>query len=345
MQDAFEIGGQVIQPGTSEIVKIPLSRLSDHTLMSLTVKVLHGRKPGPVMFVSAAIHGDEIIGVEIIRRIAAMKQLKRLRGTLLLIPVVNAYGFNGFKRYLPDRRDLNRSFPGREAGSLAAQLAHAMMSQIVAPSDFGLDLHSAAVHRDNLPQIRADLTIDGVRELAEAFGAPITLDAKVRDGSLREAAEKVGCKMLLFEAGEALRFNEAAVRVGVKGVLRVMRHVGVLAPEKSPSSRRTTVFSQSSHWLRAPIGGLMRAKKKLGDTVRKGEAMAYISDPFGEVEEVVEAKADGIIIGRANMPVVNRGDALFHVARVGDIAQAEQSRDSIESDLISDPLFDDEFIV
>lgn len=201
------MNGERVAPGERRTIAIPLSRLSDHTRISLTSHAIHGRKDGPVMFVSAAIHGDEIIGVEIIRRLAAIKAINRLRGTLILAPVVNAYGFVSLSRYLPDRRDLNRCFPGSDKGSLAAQLAHTFMTEIVGRAHYGIDLHSGAVHRDNLPQIRADLDDPDVAVMAKAFGASIMLNANLRDGSLRAAAKDVGCKILLYEAGEALRFD------------------------------------------------------------------------------------------------------------------------------------------
>ncbi len=341
----YELHGVSIPAGGRETVTIPLSRLSDHTRVSLSPHVIHGKKDGPVMFVSAAIHGDEIIGVEIIRRIATLKALNRLRGTLILTPVVNAYGFVSLSRYLPDRRDLNRSFPGSATGSLASQLAHTFLNEIVKPATYGIDLHSGAVHRENLPQIRANLEDPEVADMAREFGASIMLDANLRDGSLRSAAKDLGCKILLYEASEALRFDEVAIRVGVNGILGVMQHVGMLPASKSRRKRIDPVRSDSSHWLRAPIGGLMRAKKKLGDRVQKGETIALISDPLGEVEEPVIARASGIVIGRSNLPVVNRGDALFHIAKVRSLLAAEEAVDFVENDVESDPLFDDDVIV
>lgn len=340
MQKTFTFNETAIEAGKRKTIEVHLSRLSDNTLMNLTVHVIHGKRSGPVMFVSAAIHGDEIIGVEIIRRIASQKSLKRLRGTLILVPIVNAYGFIGLSRYLPDRRDLNRCFPGAEAGSLASQLANTFMTKVVAPAQYGIDLHSGAVHRENYPQIRGDLDDPKVLALADAFGAPIMLNANLRDGSLRACARDAGCKILLFEAGEALRFNEVAVRVGVRGVLGVMREIGMLASSKKSKQRKASVRSDSSHWLRTPIGGVMRARKKLGDRVKQGETIAFISDPLGTIEEQVTARSSGIVIGRTNLPVVNRGDALFHVARVASLADAEETVGGLEQDLEDDPLLD-----
>ena len=341
----FEIAGISVAPGERKKIDIPISLLANHTGMKLSVEVIHGRTDGPVLFVSGAVHGDEIIGVEIIRRLAQSRQLKKLAGTILLIPIVNAYGFIANSRYLPDRRDLNRSFPGNANGSLAGQLANKFMTEIVARSDCGIDLHSGAVHRANLPQIRALISDKRVKALASAFGAPIVLNANLRDGSLREAAREENCDMLLYEAGEALRFDERAVRIGVKGAFQVMRHLQMLGPLKREKPEPKPVFSQSSHWLRAPVGGIVRCFKRNGDQVREGEKLAIVSDPFGENEERVIARKDGVVVGRLNLPVVNRGDALFHVAEVFDPDAAGAGIEKLGIEITDDPLFDDSGVI
>ncbi len=340
VRQAFELGGEKIAPGEHRIIDIPLSYLSDHTRMHMRVQVFHGHREGPVTFVSAAIHGDEIIGVEIIRRLTEVKALSRLRGTLILVPVVNTYGFVGLSRYLPDRRDLNRSFPGSRSGSLAAQLAHIFMTEIVELTDFGVDLHSGAVHRANLPQIRANLGDPAVEAMAQAFGASIMLNSNLRDGSLRQEAQEVGCNILLYEAGEALRFDESAIRIGVKGVINVLRHVGMLPKGKEKTRKSEPIRAMSSHWLRAPMGGILRAQKPLGAQVSKDAVIGVVSDPLGQVNKDVLARNDGFIIGRTNLPIVNRGDALFHVACVDSIDETEEAFAAVELDAENDPLFD-----
>ncbi|MEZ5921273.1 MAG: succinylglutamate desuccinylase/aspartoacylase family protein [Parvularculaceae bacterium] len=318
--------------GERRRIDLPISLLSNHAGMSLAIEVIHGRKPGPTLFVSGAVHGDEIIGVEIVRRVRKEASLRNLAGTLLLIPIVNAFGFVGLSRYLPDRRDLNRSFPGTPGGSLASQLAHLFMREIVDRSDYGIDLHSGASHRENLPQIRAKLDDTRIRKLASAFGAPVVLNSQLRDGSLREAAQERGCAMLLYEGGEALRFDETAIRVGVRGVMNVMRALE-MSPARLSQKTRTPVFSAKTGWTRAPIGGVMRCKTALGSIVAEDDVLAVISDPFGVTEEEVRAARGGVVIGKTNLPVVNRGDALFHVAEVGDPARADEMIGSMDADL------------
>ncbi len=310
----------------------------------MRVRVIHGSKPGPVMFVSGSVHGDEIIGVEICRRLINAVSAKRLAGTLLCIPIVNAYGFVQHQRYLPDRRDLNRCFPGSAKGSLAAQLAYHFTEQIIARCSIGIDLHSAGLHRENLPQIRISKDRPKAAELADVFGAPAIIVSSLREGSLRQAAADHDCDVLLMEAGEALRFDELSMRVGVQGILRVMAHLGmnVKLPRKAGAK---PIRSHRTSWLRAPAGGIFRATKTNGAVVEKGEAVGFLADPFGDMDEPVEAHISGVIIGRTNLPVVNQGDALIHIAEVERAATAEDRLSDIEDAAFADGLFDEDEIV
>lgn len=347
MPDAksFKIGTALVAPNTRQTVELPVSVLSDHTPVTLSVHVVNGRKPGPTMFVSAAVHGDEVIGVEIARRLMRAKALDSLRGTLLIAPIVNTFGFLNHSRYLPDRRDLNRSFPGSAKGSLAARLAHLFMVEIVERSDFGIDLHSAAINRTNLPQIRVSPSKPETVALAEAFGAPLILTAKLREGSMRQAAQEVGVDMLLYEAGEGLRFDEMSIRAGVSGVLRVMRALDMVPKKGISNAKATSARAESSTWMRAPVGGLVRMFRTTGEVVKQGDILGIISDPFGQIEVEVLASTKGLIIGRSNFPVVNEGDALFHIATVKSADKAEAMIDSMESQLVADPLFDEDEII
>lgn len=342
---SFEIAGTVVAPGSRATVSIPLSVLSDHTPMNLPVQIIHGTREGPVAFVSAAIHGDEIIGVEIIRRLSHMLARRRLAGTLMLVPIVNTIGFISHSRYLPDRRDLNRSFPGSASGSLASQLAHRFLNEVVARCEFGVDLHSAAIHRVNLPQIRVNPADDRSMDLARVFGAPIIVKSPLRDGSLRSAAHDKGVPVLVYEAGEGLRFDEISIRMGVKGVLRVLQYSGMTASRAIKSASVESPVASKSAWLRAPAGGLLRALRKTGDTVAKGEVVGLVSDPFGETETEVASTTGGLIIGRTNLPVVNQGDALFHIATLRARAAAGEAVDAMEQDVGNDPIFDEDEII
>lgn len=324
MRAPFEIGDQQIAPGDTATVHLPVARLYNRMPVDLPVRVIHGRREGPVMFVSAALHGDEIIGVEIIRRLLLWSALRQLRGTLLAVPVVNTLAFLQHSRYLPDRRDLNRSFPGSESGSLAARVAHLFLREIVGRAQYGIDLHTGAQHRPNLPQIRADLGHPVSLRLAHAFGAPLLLDSEPTAGTLRQYTTRQGIPVLLYEASEALRYDETSIRIGVRGVQRVMGALGMVrgapaAPKQAPSVARKAT------WVRAPESGVLRAQADLGARVVKGQLLGVIGDPLGEREVAVSAHASGVIIGRTHLPLVHEGDALFHIARLD-----EQNADAIQ---------------
>ena len=341
----FTLGDVTVAPGARATVDLPVSHLSDHTPVSMSVEVIHGRGDGPVIFVSAGIHGDEVIGVEIVRRLLRAPQLRTVKGTLIVIPIVNAFGFMNHSRYLPDRRDLNRCFPGTPGGSLASRLAHLFLSEIVARCDLGIDLHSAAIHRTNLPQIRISPDNPAMLDLAQVFGAPVILQSPLREGSLRGAAKEIGRDVLLYEAGEGLRFDEYSVRTGVAGILRVLRYKGMVGGRGIAAAGAAPQVCRSSKWLRAPSGGLLRTYRGDGDVVAKGAVLAAVSDPFGREEREIAAPFDGVIVGRAVMPVVNEGDAVFHLARVASVARAEVAVDDLAAQIADDPLFDEDEII
>ena len=343
-REPFSIAGVDVAPGTRASVTLPVSALPDHTAGGLNVEVIHGKRAGPVMFVSAAVHGDEVIGVEIVRRLLRAPQLANLRGTLLVVPVVYSFGFLARSRYLPDRRDLNRCFPGTASGSLGSRLAHIFLREVVLRCDFGIDLHSAAEHRTNLPQIRVTPRDATTARMARAFGAPVILTSPLRDGSLRGEAAERGTPVLLYEAGEGLRFDEFAVRVGLAGILRVMRDEAMLAAKGIAKARTPSLSCRASTWLRAPVGGLLRTFRAEGEIVEEGDVLAAVSDPTGTVEAELLAPGPGILIGRAVLPVVNEGDAVFHLAELSAKAN-EDTVDALTAQLEADPLFDEDEII
>ncbi len=313
MPEPFVLGNAEVPPGERRTLELPVGRRFTRAELALPVEVVHGRRPGPRLFVCAAIHGDEINGVEIIRRLLR-RPLRGLAGTLIAVPTVNIYGFIGLTRYLPDRRDLNRSFPGSEKGSLAARLAHVFVTEIVAKATHGIDLHTGATHRFNLPQVRACLDQPETEKLARAFGAPVVVDANLRDGSLRQEVMERGIPMLLYEAGEALRFDEPSIRAGVNGVLGVMRALEMLPPSGKPQPRIEPFIARSTHWVRAPESGILRHRVGLGAAVSEGQVLGVVADPLGREEFDVCARRNGVLIGRTQLPPVNEGDALYHVA-------------------------------
>ena len=308
----FEIAGIAARPGGRVQVEIPIGRLMSGTPVAIPAVVLHGESDGPAVWVNAATHGDEICGVEIIRRVLEFLEPKMLRGTLIAVPIVNVHGFNTGDRYLPDRRDLNRSFPGSPRGSLASRIAHLMMTEVVERCEVGIDLHTGSDHRTNLPQLRGNLDDPAVVEFAEVFGAPIAIHAKRRDGSLRQAAADLGKTCILFEGGEAFRFDEDAITVGTDGVLRVLIKLGMIDEVVPPAAPPR--LARSSRWVRASSSGIVDCRLPLGAEVEKGEAVGVLRDPFGTQLGVLRSPRIGMLIGKLQHPLVNRGDAILHIA-------------------------------
>jgi len=320
----IQVGDVTVKPGERAAVSLPVADLYTSTSLKMPVEVICGRKEGPTLCVSAAVHGDELNGVEIIRRLLRRKSIRSLHGTLLAVPIVNVHGFLDQSRYLPDRRDLNRSFPGSAKGSIAARLANLFVSEIVSKADFGIDLHTGAINRSNFPQIRANLDDPATLDIAEAFGAPVIINSGVIDGSLRATAMKLKIPMLIYEAGEALRFDEFCVRAGLRGVLNVMRSIGMLPVAKKTKPAKA-IIARSTSWVRAPTSGIVTAKVKLGASVTEGQRLATIGDPLGASEVNLTAPFDGIVIGRSNLPLTHEGDALFHLGAFKNIPQVEDS--------------------
>lgn len=348
----FEMAGHVVAPGNNGRIRIPVSHQVTGLEASLALQIMHGEKDGPTVFVSAAIHGDEIIGTAIIQHLIQRIHPRHLSGTLILAPAVNIYGFMQHSRYLPDRRDLNRSFPGTSSGSLASQLARCFLEHVIERSDLGIDLHSAAVHRFNLPQIRIAAGDDKLVELAMAFGAPIIMESPLREGSMRELAHQRGTPMLLLEAGEALRFDRFSLDVGVAGVLRVLAHIGMLDLPDELDEPRVPLRSNNSRWVRSPRGGVTQRLRKSGDAVREGEVLATVTGLFGEQPEEMTSPFDGIVIGHATLPVVYQGDAMFHIAQIDHGEHAGEPARSVDQALSASaprgpakPLLDEDEVV
>lgn len=314
-KDVLRVGDFSILPGEQRKIELPVAKLYTDANVSLPVHIIRAKKAGPTIFISAAVHGDELNGIEIIRRLINQKKFKITNGTVIAVPMVNVYGVVNQSRYMPDRRDLNRCFPGSAKGSLAGRVAHTFLNEIVKHCDYGIDLHTGAIHRSNLPQIRADMSDPETKELADVFGVPVILNSNLVDGSLRESAVKNETKILLYEAGEALRFDEFSIRAGMKGILNVLQHLGMTRKSLSSKRKKTTPFiANGSQWVRANASGIVHNIVNLGDQITKGQVLAEIGSPYGEVIDFVKATRAGILIGKQNIPLVQEGEAMFHIA-------------------------------
>lgn len=311
----FRFAGKPIPRGTRRQVSLPAGRLPSGTEVSLPIEILNGVASGPTIWLSGALHGDEIVGVEIIRRVLEHVDERSLTGVIVAAPVVNVFGFVTGSRYLPDRRDLNRSFPGTTRGPLAGRIARLFVDEVLAVADVGIDFHAGSDERTNLPQIRGNMDDEGTRALALAFGAPLAIHSKTIKGSLRETALRLGKRVLLFEGGEPRRFSPEAVDAGVAGTLRVLAALGMIGDRAT--SADPPVESRSTTWVRAPRGGIFRLETRLGERVTKGDRLGIITGPSGRGGREVRAPVTGIVMGHAVNPLVHQGDALVHVADVG----------------------------
>jgi hypothetical protein len=336
----LSLNGTDVAPGQRCVVNLPVPGLYTQADSNLAVHVINGRKPGPKVFISAAIHGNELNGVEIIRRLLRQKSLRRLSGTLIAVPIVNVFGIIQHSRFLPDGRDLNRCFPGSNKGSLAARLANIFFEQIVNQCDYGIDLHTGSNYRTNLPHIRANLDDPETLRLARAFGVPVLLNSVLRDGSLREQATGAGVPVLLYEAGEALRFDELSIRAGLKGILQVLSALEMLPASGSRSAQKEPFIARSSAWERAPASGILQSRVKLGAHVKTSGIMGVITDPsdcFNNQRVEITSRVDGLVIAHTRLPLVNEGDALFHIARFVDSGEVAAEVESFREDVIDPP--------
>ena len=315
MPTELVIGGRTVAPGERTRIEIPIARLVTGADLELTLEVLRGPEAGPSIWLSGAVHGDEPIGVEIIRQVLDRLDPADLRGTVIAVPIVNVIGFLSESRYLPDRRDLNRSFPGSKQGSLAARLANIFMREVVRQCQFGIDIHCGSGGRSNFPNVRCNLSDPETRAMAEAFGAPLMVNSRPPKGSLRRAALSADARVLLFEGGEAKRFDDLAVRAGVDGILRTLAAVAIWHGSP-PAATDPTRESHETYWLRARLGGILRPTIELGQIVERGQSIGIITDVSGETRTTVKARAGGMVFGLRLSPLVYRGDAVAHVAKL-----------------------------
>ena len=309
----LRLNGLAIHPGEQVLTRLIISQLPSGTVIDVPVHVIRATEPGPVLLLMGGMHGDEVNGIETVRRLVRRDLLRPTRGTVVAIPLLNIYGFLNFSRDVPDGKDVNRSFPGSPRGSLASRVAHRFMREIMPLIDYGIDFHTGGAARANAPQVRCLLGEDPALDaLAAAFAALFTLHAPLRPGSLREAAHALGKRLIVYETGESLRLDAAGIELAVAGTLRVLHHLG-MGPEAAPAAQPTRICRRH-RWLRARVAGLFRAHVGLGDFVEKGQIYGSVADPYGERALRLESPVSGFVIGLNFMPVVNQGDALLHVA-------------------------------
>ncbi len=307
----IKIAGQEIHPGEFKEIDINIARLPSHTVIDTPIYISRGLEDGPVLALTAGMHGDEINGMEIVRRILDTGLHQPKRGVTVCMPIVNIYGFLNYSRDVPDGKDINRSFPGNKNGSLASRVAYNLMHEVIPFIDYGIDFHTGGAMRTNYPQVRAVLKDETNFALAQAFSAPFTIDSPFRPNSLRKEASKRGKNIIVYEGGESLRFDQQAIEEGVSGTLRLMKHLNMIDWAPDPKEESRVVWNTS--WIRAKSAGLFQPSIQCGQLVHKGQWVGTITDPFGEFKEQVLASEMGYVVGLNNIPVINAGDALMHI--------------------------------
>ena len=314
-KEGFEIDNQIIRPGENTVVKLGVGRLPSDTRLYIQAHVFRSKKPGPTSLILAGVHGDEINGVEIVRRLLEGKQLKKIKcGSIIVIPLLNVYGFINFNRYVPDGKDVNRSFPGTKAGSLASRIANTLTKHILQYTDYIFDFHTGGDSRFNHPQVRYSKSDKVAATLAKVFYSPYVIQSGLIPKSLRKTAKDLKIPILVFEGGESVRLNNAAIDMGLQGLNRCLVHLGYFKKgSESVQPDYTAVLITKSTWIRASYSGIFLWTKKSGNRVRKGDRLGTINDPNGLKSKSVIASKDGYIIGHNNASVVNQGDALFHL--------------------------------
>jgi hypothetical protein len=311
----FEIAGMSVPAGRRKDLKVRISEFYTATPVFIPVTVAHGARPGPVLYVTAAVHGNEINGLEMVRQVRGLVDPAELRGTLILVMIANPISFLTMTRDLPDGRDLNRFFPGRDRGSMASHIADAIFTKIVRKADYGIDLHTAAAGRTNLPHVRADLSSPVLRRVAAAFGCEVIFDMPGEEGMLRRAATQAGVPTIVYEAGEPLKFQKPLIRRGVEGVCNVLADLRMFEFERVSPPFQMVV--DDHRWIRAQRGGILNLHVKPGDIIEKGNVIAVNTKPFGTEVRRILAPHTGLVVGCTTVPMVIPGSAVCHLVSLG----------------------------
>jgi len=312
LTDQFKILGNEIPRGKRAFLELEVAKLHNRNSIKIPVIVERAKLEGPTLLLMGGVHGDETNGVAIVRDIIRKKYNKPKRGTIICIPIFNVFGYLSQSRMFPDGRDLNRMFPGSASGSLASQFAYLFTKEIAPLVDYVIDFHTGGAERSNFPNIRCDINQENNFELAKAFGAPFIVHSKYIIKSVRDTINKLGKSILLFEGGKSKNLDKTVISIGVKGALNVMQYLGL--QDGKIENKYNTVIIEKSKWIRAPFSGMYQLDIKNGSKVNKKTVLGRISDPYGEFERKVVAPFDCYIFGVNTAPIVNKGDALFHVS-------------------------------
>lgn len=311
----FQLLNDEIRPGETRTLQLKIAQLHTMTELNIPIIVSHSKQKGPVVLLSAGLHGDELNGIEIIRQVIHSKINNPKRGTIICIPIINVFGFVNQSREFPDGRDLNRVFPGNENGSLASQFAYNLMTHIVPKVDYVLDFHAGGRSRFNVAHIRIEENQAELEKIAHAFQAPFLLYSKNIEGSFRESCDKMGVKYLLFEGGKSMDINQEITQIGIDGINRFLHYLDMLHENfQAEETDRSMIYIEQSSWIRANSSGMFRSIAPVGSHVIENQEIAYITDPYGSFNTTILAPHSGYIINENQAPIVFQGDAIFHIS-------------------------------
>lgn len=308
----IQINGDIVSSGENKLLRIEIARLPTGTLIDIPVHVFNAKKPGPTVLVQAGLHGDEINGVETLRRMLENNDFKISRGSVIVVPILNVFGFIHFSRDVPDGKDVNRSFPGTKTGSLASRIAYHYTQEILPQIDYGIDLHTGGGQRHNFPQIRYTDGDEASSMLAKNFNAPFSFASNLISGSFRKTANKMGKPIAVYEAGESMRFDENAILMGIRGIKNVLYHFRMI---EETQEQKESIALISRKWVRAPRAGMFIPEIENGGEMKKGKTIGRVTDTYAKKHKSIKAPFDGHVICINHQAVVNQGDALFHVGR------------------------------
>ena len=310
----MKIDNVEVLAGETKRIDVNIALLPSHSPIGLNIIVSRSKNPGPTLLLTGGLHGDEVNGIEIVRRIIEYGYNVPECGTIICIPIINVYGFIHFSRYVPDGKDVNRSFPGNKSGSLASRVASFLMKEIIPKIDYGIDFHTGGADRTNYPQIRCLMTDPVNAKFADIFNAPFTLNSKFRSQSFRQSAAKIGKKILVYEGGESARFDEFAIKTGIEGTMRLMKHLGMSNRDTLSSTKN--LFIKKSSWIRSKASGLFQPTVNCGQAVTKNQVVGHLTDPYGSFKVSIRSILEGYVIGINNNPILHQGDAVIHIGVV-----------------------------
>jgi len=307
----MKIAGTTIDKGQIKRINLEIAKLISGIEIDVPIIVSRGKQEGPTLLLMAGLHGDEINSVDVIRSVLEEKINQVQAGTVICVPILNIFGFINFSREVPDGKDVNRSFPGHSKGSLASQIAYHLTKKILPHCDYVIDFHTGGKSRFNIPQTRAILTDDKCKALADAFNAPFTLHANLIPKSLRKITFNQGKTIIVFEGGEALRFDEEAKNIALSGIKKVLTYLDMQHYDEPQIISKTFMLRK---WMRAPTAGFFHPEINIGDRIKEGQIVGSVSGPMGDYHDHCIASKNGYVISLNNNPMVNRGDAIIQVA-------------------------------